>query len=102
MAGAFAYRDVYDDPGDMIHLDIKKLGRFVRTGHRITSDRTGQSNTRGVGWEYLHICIDDASRIACTDLGGLFQTPLYHLHPCRLTSLQACSPTRNSTAPSPI
>ena len=35
----------------MIHLDIKKLGRFVRTGHRITGDRTGQSNTRGVGWE---------------------------------------------------
>ena len=44
----------------MIHLDIKKLGRFVRTGHRITGDRTGQSNTRGVGWEYLHVCIDDA------------------------------------------
>ena len=52
----------------MIHLDIKKLGRFVRTGHRITGDRTGQSNTRGVGWEYLHVCIDDASRIAYTDL----------------------------------
>ena len=51
---------VRDDPGDMIHLDIKKLGRFIRTGHRITGDRTGQSNTRGVGWEYLHVCIDDA------------------------------------------
>ena len=63
-----ARRYVHDNPGDMIHLDIKKLGRFVRTGHRITGDRTGQSNTRGVGWEYLHVCIDDASRIACTDL----------------------------------
>ena len=52
----------------MMHLDIKKLGRFVRTGHRITGDRAGQSNTRGVGWEYLHVCIDDASRIAYTDL----------------------------------
>ena len=78
-----ARRYVRDDPGDMIHLDIKKLGRFIRTGHRITGDRTGQSNTRGGGWEYLHVCIDDASRIACTDLGGLFPTPLYHLHPCR-------------------
>ena len=45
----------------MIHLDIKKLGRFVRTGHRITGDRTGQSNTRGVGWAYLHVCIDSAA-----------------------------------------
>ena len=58
----------HDDPGDMIHLDIKKLGRFKRTGRRITGDRTGQSNTRGVGWEYVHVCVDDASRIAYTDI----------------------------------
>lgn len=58
----------HDNPGDMIHLDIKRLGRFTRTGHRITGDRTGQSNSRGVGWEYVHVCIDDASRIAYTDI----------------------------------
>ena len=52
----------------MIHLDIKRLGRFERIGHRITGDRTGQSNARGVGWEYVHVCIDDASRIAFTDI----------------------------------
>lgn len=40
-------------PGELIHLDIKKLGRFDRVGHRITGDRTGQSNSRGVGWEYV-------------------------------------------------
>jgi transposase InsO family protein/transposase-like protein len=51
-------------PGEMIHIDIKKLGRFNNIGHRITGDRTGQSNSRGVGWEYVHVCIDDASRIA--------------------------------------
>jgi len=51
-------------PGDMIHIDIKKLGRFDRVGHRITSDRTGQSNSRGIGWEFVHVAIDDASRIA--------------------------------------
>jgi transposase InsO family protein len=51
-------------PGEMIHLDIKKLGRFDRVGHRITGDRTGQSNSRGIGWEFVHVCIDDASRIA--------------------------------------
>ena len=51
-------------PGEMIHLDIKKLGRFDRVGHRITGDRTGQSNSRGIGWEFVHVAIDDASRIA--------------------------------------
>jgi transposase InsO family protein len=55
-------------PGEMIHLDIKKLGRFNRTGHRITGDRRGQSNTRGIGWEFVHVCIDDHSRIAFTDI----------------------------------
>ena len=57
-----------DHPGELIHLDIKTLGRFERTGHRITGDRTGQSNSRGVGWEHVHVCIDDASRIAFTDI----------------------------------
>ncbi len=57
-----------DHPGDMIHLDIKRLGRFERTGHRITGDRTGQSNSRGIGWEYVHVCIDDASRLSFTEI----------------------------------
>ena len=51
-------------PGELIHIDIKKLGRFERVGHRITGNRHGQSNSRGVGWEFVHVCIDDASRIA--------------------------------------
>lgn len=38
-------------PGEIIHIDIKKLGKFNQIGHRITGDRTGQSNTREVGWE---------------------------------------------------
>jgi transposase InsO family protein len=54
----------HEKPGDMIHLDIKKLGKFNQIGHRITGDRSGQSNSRGVGWEYVHVCIDDASRVA--------------------------------------
>ncbi|QNQ62434.1 IS481 family transposase [Brucella sp. 6810] len=58
----------YAEPGGLIHLDIKRLGRFERVGHRITGNRTGQSNARGVGWEYVHVCIDDASRIAFTDI----------------------------------
>jgi transposase InsO family protein len=55
-------------PGELIHIDIKKLGRFDRVGHRITGDRTGQSNSRGIGWEYVHVCIDDASRIAFSQI----------------------------------
>jgi transposase InsO family protein len=61
-----------ETPGDLIHLDIKKLGRFERVGHRITGDRVRQSSARGrrdgkawgVGWEFVHVVIDDASRIA--------------------------------------
>jgi transposase InsO family protein len=53
-----------EKPGEMIHIDIKKLGRFNSIGHRITGDRKGQSNSRGVGWEFVHVAIDDHSRIA--------------------------------------
>jgi transposase len=42
-----------EHPGELIHIDIKKLGRFDKIGHRITGDRTGQSNGRGVGWEFV-------------------------------------------------
>jgi transposase InsO family protein len=52
----------------MLHIDIKKLSRFDKLGHRITSDRTGQSNGRGFGWEFVHVCIDDASRIAFSQI----------------------------------
>jgi len=52
-----------EHPGELIHIDIKKLGRFDRIGHRITGKRTGNSS-RGSGWEFVHVCIDDASRVA--------------------------------------
>lgn len=52
----------YDAPGGMLHLDIKKLGRLNRPGHRVTADRT--VNSRGGGWEYVRIAIDDHSRLA--------------------------------------
>jgi transposase InsO family protein len=57
-----------ETPGEMIHIDIKKLGRFDRIGHRITGDRTGQSNSRGIGWEFVHVCIDDHSRVAFSQI----------------------------------
>ncbi len=57
-----------DRPGEMIHIDIKKLGRFNKIGHRITRDRTGQSNSRGIGWEFVHVSIDDHSRLGFADI----------------------------------
>jgi transposase InsO family protein len=53
-----------EKPGEMIHIDIKKLGRFNRIGHRMTGDRSKQSRSRGVGWEFVHVAVDDHSRIA--------------------------------------
>jgi transposase InsO family protein len=50
-------------PGEMIHIDIKKLGRFARSGHRVTGNRQGCRNA-GAGWEFVHIAVDDHSRIA--------------------------------------
>ena len=51
-----------DNPGELIHIDIKKLGKIGIVGHRITGDRS--KRVRGIGWEYVHVCVDDASRIA--------------------------------------
>ena len=56
----------HEAPGDMVHIDIKKLGRIDGVGHRITGDRSRRK--RGSGWEYLHVCVDDHSRLACTEL----------------------------------
>ncbi|MDP2780372.1 IS481 family transposase [Devosia sp.] len=58
----------YDKPGGLIHIDIKKLGRFERVGHRITGKLSGNASSRGSGWEYVHVCIDDASRIAFSQI----------------------------------
>ncbi len=61
-----------ETPGEIIHIDIKKLGCFNKVGHCITGDRTKQSNQRqngtAPGWEYVHIAIDDHSRVAFSDI----------------------------------
>lgn len=54
-----------DKPGELIHIDIKKLGKIGSVGHRITGRKTGVVNRNlGIGWEFVHVCIDDNSRIA--------------------------------------
>jgi transposase InsO family protein len=55
-------------PGDLLHLDVKKLGRIGRFGHRITGSRRWQHRTRGIGWEFLHVAIDDHSRVTYAEL----------------------------------
>ncbi len=56
-------------PGELIHIDSKKLGRIDGIGHRITGRRPGAVNRHhGIGWEALHVCIDDASRLAYSEI----------------------------------
>jgi transposase InsO family protein len=53
-------------PGDLLHVDIKPLGRIGQVGHRIHGDR--RRATRGIGWEYVHVAIDDRSRVAYVEV----------------------------------
>jgi transposase InsO family protein len=53
-------------PGQLVHVDIKKLGRIGQIGHRITGDR--RTRVRGIGWEYAHVCVDDCSRLAYAEV----------------------------------
>jgi len=55
-----------EHPGELIHIDTKKLGRFQRSGHRLTGDRHRRSE--GSGWDYLHVCVDDATRLAYVEI----------------------------------
>ena len=48
-------------PGELVHVDIKKLGRILKRGHRVTGERSGQ--VKGAGWQYLYVAIDDHSRL---------------------------------------
>jgi transposase InsO family protein len=53
-------------PGELLHLDIKKLARIARPGHRVTGSRRGQAT--GVGYDVVHVCVDDATRIAYAEI----------------------------------
>jgi transposase InsO family protein len=57
-------------PGELLHIDAKKLGRIAVgvVGHRITGDRTVRGPRQRTGWEHLHVAVDDASRVAYAEL----------------------------------
>lgn len=56
-------RHTHEAPGNPLRLDIKKLGRFERLGHRVTGDRQA-GRPRGAGRDYVHVAIDDHSRVS--------------------------------------
>jgi len=61
-------------PGELVHSDVKKLGRIKNVGHRITGNRRDQrphtiAGRRQTGWEYVHVCVDDATRLAYVEVG---------------------------------
>jgi transposase InsO family protein len=64
-------------PGELIHIDIKRLGRILRPGHRVTGDRRSQTRNTytpdgrrigDAGWEFVHVCVDDHSRLAYAEV----------------------------------
>ena len=60
-------------PGELVHVDVKKLGRIQVPGHRITGNRRvhARRDSRGygtVGWEFCHVCVDDATRLAYAEV----------------------------------
>ena len=60
------HRYEYATPGAMLHADTKKLGRIRGLGHRMNGDR--RTRNRGIGWEVMHMVIDDATRLAYTEV----------------------------------
>jgi len=63
----------HDAPGDLLHIDTKKLGQIVRPSHRVTGDR--RDGVRGAGWEMLFVAIDDHARVAFTAMHRDEKTP---------------------------
>ena len=62
-------------PGELVHIDVKKLGRILAAGHRVTGSRASQKKTRRerkrvglAGWEFVHVCVDDATRLAYVEV----------------------------------
>jgi transposase InsO family protein len=65
-AKAPVQRYEHEQPGELVHLDTKRLARFRRPGHRVHGDR--KLETKGAGWQFLHVAIDDHARVAYGEL----------------------------------
>jgi transposase InsO family protein len=62
-------------PGELVHVDVKKLGRISGVGHRITGSRRKRNLARGAGWEFVHVCVDDCTRLAYVEVLDDERTP---------------------------
>ncbi len=54
--------------GELLHVDVKKLGRIIRPGHRVTGSRRDRRDSGKKGWEFVHVCVDDATRLAYVEV----------------------------------
>ena len=63
-----AVRYQRERPGELLHIDVKKLGRIGLPGHRITGTRRHTKRARGVGWEFVHVAVNDATRLAYVEV----------------------------------
>jgi transposase InsO family protein len=54
--------------GELVHVDVKKLGRIIRPGHRVTGSRFDRRDQGKKGWEFVHVCVDDATRLAYVEV----------------------------------
>ncbi len=66
-----AQRYVRARPGELIHIDVKKLRRIARPGHRVLGRQSAGGHHQGryhLGWEFVHVCIDDATRLAYVEV----------------------------------
>jgi len=54
--------------GELLHVDVKKLGRIIRPGHRVTGSRRDRRDHGKKGWEFVHVCVDDATRLAYVEV----------------------------------
>ncbi len=66
-----ANRDEKQRPGELVHVDVKKLGKIARPGHRVTGRVSGRGHHRrayDLGWEYVHVCVDDATRLVYVEV----------------------------------
>jgi transposase len=68
-AGEPDHRYERPNPGELVHVDVKKLGRIAGVGHRITGNRRrAGGHVRGPGWEFVHVCVDDCTRLAYVEV----------------------------------
>jgi transposase InsO family protein len=57
-------------PGELVHIDVKKLGQIKHVGYRMTGSRRKANRHRSAGWEFVHVCVDDATRLAYVEVLG--------------------------------